>query len=344
MKRYDLACTITGVSGFVGSHLARALLHHPELDVRVFGVDLAPSHRIADLVDREEFTFLDYDVQRPIHSDALAVDTFYHFAGIANPQTYLDDPITVMKLNLGGLENVLERTVLWGKHRPRIVYSSTSEVYGKNADVPFDEEETDLVFGPTQARRWCYAMSKAVGEHYLQAYGKQHGFDYTIFRFFNLVGPDIDSPGAGRVITRMVGDAYHGGKIRVTLPGTQTRCFTYVDDFVVPLVRAATFKRLPEHPYNSWSGVINLGSDEEVSMRDLAGRVRRLLWDGHGINCSVVNVDGEKLYGAGYEDAPRRVPKLERAKRILGWEPELTLDEYLPTIVGETVARLRTAT
>lgn len=338
--KYDHVVTITGVSGFVGSHLARALLNHDRYKIRVFGADVGPSSRLDDLMDREGFDFFDYNVHQPLRSDLLAVDTLYHFAGIADPQRYLAEPITVMDLNLQGLENILKRTVLWSAHRPRIVYSSTSEVYARNEDVPFDEEESLMVFG--QGRRWCYALSKAVGEQYLKAYGADHGFDYTIFRFFNFVGKDIDAPGSGRVITRMVGDALSTGTINVTGPGTQTRCFTYVDDFVVPLMSAAT-RKLDDERYRNWSGTLNLGSDEEVTMWTVAEHIAdALVAGGHAVERPHIElVEPEKRYGAGYEDAQRRVPKTDRAAEVLGWRAQLKLADFLPDIVDAVVARYK---
>lgn len=335
--KYDHVATITGVSGFVGSNLARALVTHPDYNIRVFGADLAPTPRLDDLADNPNFEFFDYDVHRPLRSDLLGVDTIYHFAGIADPKKYIDDPITVMKLNLGGLENILERTVLWSGHRPRIVYSSTSEVYAKNTEVPFREDESMMMFG--QGMRWCYALSKATGEKYLQAYGEKHGFKYTIFRFFNFVGKDVDAPGAGRVITKMVGDALDKGKITVTAPGSQTRCFTYVDDFLEPLMNAGLYKGDAE--YDRWSGVINLGSDEEVAMWDLATRIQKILHDDHEVETDITTRDGVEIYGKGYEDAARRVPDTQRAEQVLRWRAKMKLDDFLPDIVDAIVKKAR---
>lgn len=343
--RYDLLCTITGVSGFVGSHLARALLGEGSMRVGVFGVDLEPSSRIEDLMSKEDFHFDSYDVHQPVRSDYLAVDAVYHFAGIADPARYLSEPITVMDLNLKGLTNILERISLWKNHRPRIIYSSTSEVYGKSTNVPFLEDETDLVFGPTKASRWCYAMSKAVGEHYLMAYSKREDIRHTIFRFFNFVGEDVDSPGKGRVITKMVADGLDGGEIRVTAPGDQTRCFTYHEDFVQPLVMASLLKRFRgsasatvkdaacRYWDNDW--VINLGSDEETKMVDLAYMVAHALKKlGHTTEEPKVRiVPGTEMYGEGYEDAERRKPDVTKAKEILGWTAGRRLHEFLPSIV-----------
>lgn len=328
--KYDYMVTITGASGFVGSHLARRFLEDPKRDVMVYGADREVTHRTAQLMLEfpDNFWFEEYDVHQPLHSDLLAVDSLYHFAGIANPQTYLDDPWRVMDLNLMGLHNILDRVQRWTRGRPRIVFSSTSEVYGKSAAIPFHEDETDLVFGPTQARRWCYAMSKAVCEHYIQS---QSFAPYTVFRFFNFVGTDVDAPGAGRVITRMVGDSLANGAIQVVGDGRQTRCFTWQDDFVEALV-LPTYLKKERNGWRDTNQVVNLGSDEETSMKDLALKIAVLLE-----TPEIRFVPAAQFYGEGYEDVMRRVPSVQKAIDIFGWRATTPLDEFLPKIVSATV-------
>lgn len=332
---YDSVVTVTGAAGFVGSALVKEFLNDNTRTVKVFGTDLEWSSRLDSVRNHENFFFEEYDAMQPIHSDMLAVDTLYHFAGIANPQVYLERPIEVMDLNLMGLRNILDRITRWRMHRPRIVYSSTSEVYGKSPDVPFDEEG-DLVYGGTQNRRWCYAMTKAVSEHYLQAFGERDDVRYTIFRFFNFVGRDIDAPGAGRVITRMVGDALDTGVISVTEPGTQTRCFTFEEDFVKALVLADR-KKKNTPGFRTRNHILNLGSDEEISMRDLAEKIALILTDKEEIRIETVSTD--RMYGAGYEDVKRRVPNVKRASEELGWKAYCRLDDFLPIIVEAAAAR-----
>jgi UDP-glucose 4-epimerase len=325
------AVTITGVSGFVGSNLARYFLERG--DTRVFGADLCETGRMTDFRDDPNFSFEPYDVHQPLHSDLLAVDTLYHFAGIANPQRYLTEPLTVMNLNLDGLRNILERVDRWSAHKPRIVYSSTSEVYGKNTSIPFREDSSSLVFGPTQVPRWCYAMTKAVGEHYLQAYGKQ-GQPYTIFRFFNIVGPDIDSVGGGRVFTKMVGDAEKDNIIRVVNGGGQTRCFTWIGDAVEALVLPTTMKK-SKPGFRGENHVLNLGSDEESTIAALAVMIaeRMILSRDFISTVEIKDITAHEMYGAGYEDVERRVPDVQKIYDQLGWKATTTLAEMVGPIV-----------
>lgn len=329
---YDLITTITGVSGFVGSNLARALLEQDEYKVRVFGVDVMRSDRIEDLLLNDRFSFYDYDVRQPLRSDLLAVDAIYHFAGIADPVRYMREPAIVMDLNILGLRNIIDRIAFWSDHRPRIIFSSTSEVYGLNTHVPFTESESKLVFGPVHKSRWCYAMSKAVCEHYLHAFSTSIDLRYTILRFFNFVGEDVDAPGAGRVITKMVSSALDNGVINVTWPGTQTRCFTYVNDFVEPLMSSLFMKtRDPKawkHDYT-----LNLGSTEEITMLDLALRISTLL-ELMGHSPAAISLRSvEEMFDEGYDDCLRRVPDGREAKRVLGWSADRRLGDFLPAIV-----------
>jgi UDP-glucose 4-epimerase len=343
VKNYSFAVTVTGAAGFVGSHLVRHFLES-DYEVKVMATDFVEEpERIMEFVHHEDMTYECYDIHQPLHSDFLAVDTFYHLAGIANPQVYLDDPLKVMDLNLDGLRNVLERVVRWSDHRPRIVYTSTSEVYGKNSAVPFDEEETDLVMGPTQKPRWCYAATKMVGEHYLRAYEKK-GIAHTIFRLFNAVGDDVDSLGKGRVLSTMVGDGLGDGCITVVAPGTQTRCFTHIDDVVNLMARPTIFKKHPPLGRQLFtptsSQTVNAGNNDEVDMRSLAKLVAIVIEERIGHRPDIVVKQASEVFGEGYDDMMRRVPAIERAERIFGWKAKIStieiIDRYVDNALKET--------
>lgn len=340
MKKYDFAVTVTGAAGFVGSHLCREFLEM-EHDVRVMATDMynVDVSRIVDLMDHDDFSYEPYNAHQPLHSDFLAVDTFYHLAGVADPKVYLEDPKRILDLNVDSIRNVCDRIVHWGAHRPRIVYTSTSEVYGKNNDVPFDEEESLLVFGPTQQPRWSYAMTKAVGEHYLRAY-KREGIDHTIFRLFNVVGGDIDKVGSGRVLTQMFGSAMETGEIKVVLPGTQTRCFTWIDDVIDLLVRPTLYKKVPHvgsfDP--SQSQTVNAGNDVEMTMGELGSLMRHLLAERTKRTIYIDYVEPEEVYGSKpYDDMMRRQPSVRRAEEIFGWHATMEPQDIVKTFLDQAL-------
>jgi UDP-glucose 4-epimerase len=325
-EKYDSVVTITGVSGFVGSNLARYFLQS-DRDVLVFGTDIQETDRLDDIKDDDNFVFEEYDARQPIHSDMLAVDTFYHLSGIANPHIYLERPIDVMNLNIDGVRGVLDRISHWPRGKPRFVFSSTSEVYGKAVEVPFHED--DPMFLGT-ARRWCYATSKLVAEHYIRAH---EDITHTIFRFFNVVGTDIDSLGQGRVITSFVGQVLDGKPMQIVEPGTQTRCFTWIEDAVDALARV-TFYKDDVPGFAEQSHTMNMGSDREYTMVELAEMIRDILSDNHSIESSYEIVPADQVYAEGYEDVKRRVPSVKRIAEVLDWEAETRLESFLPSIIA----------
>lgn len=349
--RYELVVTVTGAAGFIGTNLIRRLLRE-NMRIRIFAVDhpSANTKRFVDmlgsLTEQEErrVSYEPWDVLQPLHSDLLAVDAIYHLAGIANPQVYLERPIDVMDLNIMGLRNILDRIVRWSDHRPRIVFTSTSEVYGKNAATPFKETD-DSVFGSSDVPRWCYAASKYLAEHYLKAFGRSQGIKYSIFRLFNVVGPGIDTPGGGRVITKMVGDAINYGEIKITAPGLQVRCLTHVEDAVEALAKIAFRKAWRDDPnWSRWkeeNHTLNLGGNDPINMRQLAEKIRNHLLEQNvmdDIRLSLVLP--EVIYGQGYEDMMYRIPDIKAIREELGWEPTWSTDDIIRQLVDHTAAQL----
>jgi len=196
------------------------------------------------------------------------------------------------------------------------VFSSTSEVYGRSTTIPF-EEDGDRLLGSTRIDRWCYATSKAAGEHFCFAYGKL-GLPVVVLRYFNVYGARLDRMDRGRVITIFIGQLLRGDPLTVIGDGRQTRCFTYVDDAIRATVAAGL---RPE----AVGQVINVGNDGEVSIRALAELMIRLA----GSSSTIQQVSQQAVYGPGYEDIPRRVPDIRRMRRLLGVSPEVSLEEGL---------------
>lgn len=303
---------ITGAGGFVGSHLAEAELKDGN---KVVGVDLASDGKVKELLNDKNFTYL----QRSMLDKALMEDLVkdsdlvYHLGAIANVQTYCADPLRVLNTNIDSLKIALE---LCHKYNKKIAFSSSSEVYGMNLKVPWSEDD-QRVLGPTRNHRWCYSTSKSIGEHYCFAYAKE-GLDMVIYRFFNFYGPKLDFLGKGRVITCFLEKFLNGDPVQVVEPGDQTRCFTYISDGVEAIKIAA-------HSDKAKGQVFNIGTNDEISMIDLAKKIKEV----GKFSSKIIMVKPESIYGEGYEDIFRRVPDITRQKNILGYTPKISLEQGL---------------
>ena len=248
---------ITGGAGFLGSHLADALLDRGD---EVFLLDEGPTTKIRHRLGHEKLHFTQDSVMNEVIMEELIarVDLVYHLAAVVGVEHYVVDPYRVLNVNVNGTQNVLK----WAcKLARRVVFASTSEVYGRNAKVPWREDD-DRVLGPTSIDRWCYSTSKAVGEHFCLAYAKL-GLPVTILRYFNVYGPRLDGMGVGRVVTIFVSQALRGDPLTVVGDGRQTRCFTFESDAIAATVAAGV---RPE----AVGGVFNVGCNVEVSIRMLA--------------------------------------------------------------------------
>ena len=308
---------ITGGAGFVGSYLAAAELKRGN---KVVILDIAPPDKIKELLPDKNLKYVRGDFTDPKILEPLVkkCDLFYHFAAIADPKIYCEDPLKVLRVDLEGSQLAIK---LAFKHNKKLVFSSTSEVYGKNPNVPW-KEDSDRVLGSTVFSRWSYSSAKAVGEHYCFAYGKK-GFRFVILRFFNFYGPKLDAIGQGRVMTCFLEKFLKNKPVEVTSPGTQTRCFTYIDDGIEGVLKAA-------HSKKAEGKAFNLGRPVETTMLELAKTMKK-------IGCfksKIKLVPGKKIYGEGYEDINRRVPDVTRAKKLLNWEAKTTLEEGLKKIIN----------
>ena len=214
----------------------------------------------------------------------------------------MGDPYQVLNVNVNGTQNVLKAAFKYGR---KVVFSSTSEVYGRNPNLPWAEDD-DRVVGSTRIDRWCYSTSKAVGEHFCFAYHRL-GLPVTILRYFNIFGPRLDKLDAGRIITIFMGQLLRNEPLTVIGDGTQTRCFTYVSD----AVKATANAGLQD---NTNGEIYNIGTDVETSILDLA----RAMIEISGSSSEIRFVAQEDVYGDSYEDIGRRVPDATRMKEILG--------------------------
>lgn len=305
---------VTGGAGFIGSHLVDTLLGS-EAEVTVLddlstGRDENLAHHRAGKLRFVPGSVLDADLVDRLVAGA---DTVYHLAAAVGVKIIMSDPVRAILTNVRGTEHVLGSAY---RHEVPVLLASTSEIYGKNAVVPF-VESTDRVLGSTWVHRWSYSTSKAVDEHLAFAYSEK-GLQVSIVRYFNSYGPRLDERGYGSVIARFAGQALTGKPLTVHGNGDQTRCFTYVSDTVRGTILAATLPSARGH-------VFNLGSVEEVSIRQLA----ELIIDITGSRSEIQHVPHASFYGAGFEDTPRRVPDAEQAAQVLGFHASVSLREGL---------------
>jgi UDP-glucose 4-epimerase len=304
---------VTGAMGFVGSHLAEALLNAGHT---VYGLDLGP--KFPRLLDHKNFIFIHDTIKNyPVLKTLVdQVDCVCHLAGIAEPQQYVDSPRKVIDITaVAGLE-LVEMCRLKNK---LIFFTSTSEIYGKNSQIPFKETD-DRVLGATTTPRWCYSTSKALIEHYLDACSRAKELDYITVRLFNVYGPRLE----GRVVSGFLKQALEGEKITVHGDGEQTRAFTYVDDVI------DAFMRLISNP-KCYNNVFNIGNPIETSVKQLAEVVQKNC----APDCEIEYVPHSAFYGEGYEDIGRRTPDISKIREFTGWEPTTSLDEGIQRVFAQ---------
>ena len=304
---------ITGGGGFLGSHLGDGLLAAGH---EVTALDISPDLKVRHNLGKAGFRYLKGSVFDADLLESLIAksDLVYHLAAVVGVEHYVEDPFHVLNVNVNGTQNVLKFAHRYDK---KLVFASTSEVYGKSRDTPF-REDGDRLLGSTEIDRWCYSTSKAVGEHFCFAYAKL-GLPVVIVRFFNAYGPRLDRIDVGRVITIFMGQLLRGEDLTVIGDGKQTRAFTYVDDAVEALIRAGTLAE-------AVGRIFNIGSDRETTILELAETMIRAY---PGTGSKVRLVRQEDVYGPSYEDIPRRFPDITRMRTILGVEPKVPLEDGL---------------
>jgi len=303
---------VTGGGGFLGSHLSEALLDHGD---EVTALDTAADAKVRHLRGRSGFRIVKESVLNREILDALVrwSDIVYHLAAVVGVEHYVADPYQVLNVNINGTQEVLMAAFRYGR---KVIFSSTSEVYGRSLQIPF-EEDGDRLLGSTRIDRWCYSTSKAAGEHLCFAYERM-GLPVVVLRYFNVYGPRLDRMDRGRVVTIFMGQLLRGEPLTVIGDGGQTRTFTYIDD----AVRATVAAGLRSEAVGQ---VINVGSTEEVSIRELAERMVRI----SGSASSIIHVPQDTVYGAGYEDISRRVPSTRKMQELLGVRATTMLDDGL---------------
>jgi UDP-glucose 4-epimerase len=311
---------ITGGAGFIGSHLAEALLHAGHEVVVLDDLSTGRLENLQTVQGHPRFSLTVGSVRDEALIQKLVdeVDIVYHMAAAVGVRLILERPVETIATNIVGTEVVLRAAA----HKmTRVLLASTSEVYGKSDRVPLGEDD-DRVLGPTTKSRWSYACSKAIDEFLGLAYHRERGLPVVILRFFNTVGPR-QTGRYGMVVPRFARQALDGQPITVYGDGRQSRCFTDVEDAVRATVA------LSQSPAATGQ-VINVGSDREVTIGELAERVKRLA----GSAAPIVCVPYDLAYQPGFEDLRRRVPDVGKAERMVGYRARVSLDETLSRVIA----------
>jgi UDP-glucose 4-epimerase len=310
---------ITGGAGFIGSHLSDALLEQGHDVLVLDNLSTGSIDNIAHLKGRRGFEyFIDSVDNEPLLAELIdRSDVVFHFAAAVGVKLIVEQPVYTIETNVHGTEVVLKHA---NKKKKLVVIASTSEVYGKSEDVPF-REGADLVLGPTTKHRWAYACSKAIVEFLALAYWKERKLPVIIVRFFNTVGPRQTGQ-YGMVIPNFVRQALAGEAITVFGDGKQQRAFTHVTDVVGALLK------LVNEP-KAIGEVVNIGNVEEITIERLAERVRDL----SGSASVIKYIPYDQAYESGFEDMPRRVPDLSKAKALIGYQPKHSLEDILTQVI-----------
>jgi len=311
---------ITGGAGFVGSHLAEALLDRGD---EVFVLDNLSTGAIENVTHLKSNPKFHYTIDTVTNEPLLAelidrADVVVHLAAAVGVKLIVEAPVHTIETNVHGTEVVLKHAA---KKKKLVLIASTSEVYGKSAAVPF-REDADLVLGPSDKHRWAYACSKLIDEFLALAYWKERKLPIIIVRLFNTVGPRQTGQ-YGMVIPNFVQQALAGRPITVFGDGTQSRSFTYVGDVVRAMVA------LIDEP-RAIGQVFNIGNGSEISIGDLAEKIRALT----GSRSEIVRIPYDEAYEAGFEDMPRRVPDISKVRTLVGYAPTVELEEILTRVIA----------
>lgn len=315
---------ILGVNGFIGSALTERILK--DTGWNIYGMDMS-CHKLGDLVDNEKFHFVEGDItinKEWIEYHIKKCDVVLPLVAIATPSLYVSDPLTVFELDFEANLEIVRQCV---KYKKRVLFPSTSEVYGMCEDTEFKEEESHLVTGPIEKQRWIYSCSKQLLDRVIYAYGVHRHLDYTLFRPFNWTGPKLDSiftakEGSSRVVTQFISDVLHKQEIKLVDGGKQRRSFTDIDDGIEALMRIIENK-----DGCATRRIFNIGNPKnDISIKELALLTIDLIkhyphFKERAEKTKIKDVTSYDHYGKHYQDIGRRVPSIENAKKYLGWEP-----------------------
>ena len=323
---------ILGINGFIGNHLTERLLDDGKYEV--YGMDMS-SDQISRFIGNPDFHFVEGDIS--IHTEWIEYhikkcDIILPLVAIATPIEYTRNPLRVFELDFEENLKIVRYCAKYGK---RIIFPSTSEVYGMCDDAYFDEDASRLIVGPINKQRWIYSVSKQLLDRVIWAYGKKEGLAFTLFRPFNWMGPRLDSLnsariGSSRAITQLILNLVEGTPIKLVDGGAQKRCFTDIEDGIEALFR------IIENKGNLCDGqIVNIGNpDNEASIRELAEMLCEK-FEAHPLRshfppfAGMVEIESHSYYGDGYQDVSHRRPSVRNAKRFLDWEPTIHMEDTI---------------
>lgn len=331
-----LKVLILGINGFIGNSLAEQILQ--QTDWEVYGLDLAQD-KLTSCLQHPRLHFTEGDIT--IHRDWVEYhikkcDVILPLVAIATPATYVQNPLRIFELDFEANLAIIRLCV---KYHKRVIFPSTSEVYGMCTDEEFDEETSNLIQGPINKPRWIYSCSKQLLDRVITAYGERDGLRYTLFRPFNWLGPKLDNiletkAGGSRVITQFIGDILRQQEIKLVDGGQQRRCFIDIADGVNALI-----KIIANDNNGAENKIFNIGNPaNDFSIRELAELLITLLkeypkYADLALRTKLVDISGDQYYGKGYQDVGRRVPSIKKAQQYLNWQPRIDLPTSLRRVL-----------
>ena len=326
---------ILGINGFIGHHLSHRII--AKTDWEVYGMDMQ-TDRVAGLLDHKRFRFFEGDItinKEWIEYNIRKCDVVLPLVAIATPATYVREPLRVFELDFEANLPIVRSCV---KHGKRLVFPSTSEVYGMCPDAEFDPESSPLVYGPINKPRWIYACLKQLMDRVIWAYGASSQLDYTLFRPFNWMGAGLDSintakEGSSRVITQFLGNIVRGEPIQLVDGGLQKRAFTFVDDGIDALM-----KIIENRDGVARSKIYNIGNPKNnLSIKHLAEMMLKLAlsypeYAKQAAKVRIIKTTSDKYYGKGYQDMQNRVPHIANTSRDLNWRPKVGMEDAVKRV------------
>ncbi len=336
----SLKILILGVNGFIGNGLTDSILKHT--DWEVFGMDMS-SNKLDGSIENKRFHFIEGDIsinKEWIEYHVKKCDVVLPLVAIATPSVYVQNPLRVFELDFEANLHIIRQCV---QYKTRVLFPSTSEVYGMCDEEEFNEETSKLVLGPIQKERWIYSCSKQLLARIIYAYGRHHHLSFTIFRPFNWIGPKQDNvfdlkEGSSRVVSQFISNIMHGKDIQLVNGGLQRRSFTYLDDGIDCLMKIIANK-----DGCAEGRIFNIGNpSNDLSIKELAQTLIEMIkaypkYAKKAEATQIIEVDGKEYYGIGYQDVSARIPSIKNAEQFLGWRPttdfktalKKTLDYYL---------------